>query len=198
MNCVNNEEINLTKVQTDMNNTYLLRASIGGAFIGLVTGVVEVLQLCCPFTGLAFIGFAVQLLLMVYYSRQHSQSCGAKGCSYGQVLGFIVVMMAFAGVLYGAIKAVAVNTFAEEPFRAVLGQSIDLLKQMGIYSKSQIKQMEAMMEQMQFNPIFILFTSVMSMVFSSVFYGLVIAAFTRRDADPFAEEPKSDEQIDNQ
>ena len=70
---------------------------------------------------------------------------------------------------------------------------MDMIKQMGIYSKAQIKQMNGMMNTMQFNPIFIVFTSIFSMVFSGVLYGLVIAAFTRREADPFAEEPQSNE-----
>ena len=174
VNCVNNEEIK--KVQTDMNNNYLLRASIAGAVIGAVSVAFDMMQICCPFTGLGLIGFIVPVVLIWYYSRQYALSCGKAGCSYGQVLGFIAVSMIFAGILYGAIKAVAVNTFIEEEYKALLGQSMDM-----------IKQMNGMMNTMQFNPIFIVFSSVFSMVFSGVLYGLVIAAFTRREADPFAE-----------
>lgn len=170
-----------------MNNSYLLRASIAGAVIGAVSVVLDMMQICCPFTGLGFIGFLVPVVLIWFYARKYSQSCGAAGCSYGQVLGFIAVSMIFAGLLYGALKAVAVNTFVEEQYKALLGQSMDMIKQMGIYSKAQIKQMNGMMNTMQFNPIFIVFTSVFSMVFSGVIYGLVIAAFTRREADPFAD-----------
>jgi hypothetical protein len=101
--------------------------------------------------------------------------------------------MIFAGILYGAIKAVAVNTFIEDQYKALLGQSMDMIKQMGVYSKAQIKQMNGMMNTMQFNPIFIVFSSIFSMVFSGVLYGLVIAAFTRREADPFAEEISNEE-----
>ena len=176
-----------------MNNTYLLRASIAGAVIGAVSVVFDMMQICCPFTGLGLIGFIVPLVLIWYYARQYSLSCGSEGCSYGQVLGFIAMSMVFAGVLYGALKAVAVNTFVEEEYKALLGQSMDMIKQMGIYSKAQIKQMNGMMNTMQFNPIFIVFTSIFSMVFSGVLYGLVIAAFTRREADPFAEESQSNE-----
>jgi hypothetical protein len=32
------------------------------------------------------------------------------------VLGFIAIAMIFAGILYGAIKAVAVNTFIEDQY----------------------------------------------------------------------------------
>ena len=131
--------------------------------------------------------------LIWYYARGYAQSCGSAGCSYGQVLGFIVVSMVFAGVLYGAVKAVAVNTFAEEEFRILLDKSMDMIKQMGIYSKAQIKQMNGMMDTIQFNPIFIVISSVFSMVFNGVLYGLVIAAFTRREADPFAEEISNEE-----
>ena len=50
-----------------------------------------------------------------------------------------------------------------------------------------------MMDTIQFNPIFIVISSVFSMVFNGVLYGLVIAAFTRREADPFAEEISNEE-----
>ena len=176
-----------------MNNNYLLRASIAGAVIGAVSVVLDMMQICCPFTGLGFIGFLVPVVLIWYYARKYSLSCGAAGCSYGQVLGFIAVSMVFAGLLYGALKAVAVNTFIEEEYKALLGQSMDMIKQMGIYSKAQIKQMNGMMNTMQFNPIFIVFSSIFSMVFSGVLYGLVIAAFTRREADPFAETNQTSE-----
>lgn len=176
-----------------MNNSYLFRASIAGAVIGAVSVVFDMMQICCPFTGLGLIGFLVPVVLIWFYARQYAISCGKAGCSYGQVLGFIAVAMIFAGILYGAIKAVAVNTFIEEQYKALLGQSMDMIKQMGIYSKAQIKQMNGMMNTMQFNPIFIVFSSIFSMVFSGVLYGLVIAAFTRREADPFAEEPQQNE-----
>ena len=39
----------------------------------------------------------------------------------------------------------------------------------------------------------IVFSSIFSMVFSGVLYGLVIAAFTRREADPFAETNQTSE-----
>ncbi|MBR2050040.1 MAG: DUF4199 domain-containing protein [Rikenellaceae bacterium] len=176
-----------------MNNNYLLRASIAGAVIGAVSVALDLLQVCCPFAGIGFIGFAAMVGLIWYYARGYAQSCGSAGCSYGQVLGFIVVSMVFAGVLYGAVKAVAVNTFAEEEFRILLDKSMDMIKQMGIYSKAQIKQMNGMMDTIQFNPIFIVISSVFSMVFNGVLYGLVIAAFTRREADPFAEEISNEE-----
>ncbi len=170
-----------------MNNGYLLRASIAGAVIGAVSVVLDMMQICCPFTGLGLIGFIVPVVLIWYYARKYALSCGSAGCSYGQVLGFIAVSMIFAGVLYGALKAVAVNTFVEDEYKALLGQSMEMIKQMGVYSKAQIKQMNGMMNSMQFNPIFIVFSSIFSMVFSGVLYGLVIAAFTRRESDPFAE-----------
>ncbi len=192
VSCVKNEEIT-KKVQTDMNNSYLMRASIAGAVIGTMSVVFDMMQICCPFTGLGLIGFIVPVVLIWYYARNYSLSCGSAGCSYGQVLGFIAVSMIFAGVLYGALKAVAVNTFVEEQYKALLGQSMDMIKQMGIYSKAQIKQMNGMMNTMQFNPIFIVFTSIFSMVFSGVLYGLVIAAFTRREADPFADHNQTNE-----
>ena len=176
-----------------MNNNYLLRASIAGAVVGFVAVAVDMMQICCPFAGLGFIGFLAQVWLIGYYSRKYANSCGSKGCSYGQVLGFIAIAMIFAGILYGAIKAVAVNTFIEDQYKALLGQSLDMIKQMGVYSKAQIKQMNGMMNTMQFNPIFIVFSSIFSMVFSGVLYGLVIAAFTRREADPFAEEISNEE-----
>lgn len=115
-----------------------------------------------------------------------------------QVLGFIAVSMVFAGLLYGALKAVAVNTFIEEEYKALLGQSMDMIKQMGVYSKAQIKQMNGMMNTMQLNPIFIVFSSIFSMVFSGVLYGLVIAAFTRREADPFAEVEQNETNENNE
>lgn len=176
-----------------MNNNYLLRASIAGAVIGLVAVVVDMMQICCPFTGLGLIGFCAQVGLIWYYSRKYAISCDSKGCSYGQVLGYIAVMMIFAGILYGAVKAVAVNTFAEEQYRALLGQSMDMIKEMGVYSKSQIKQMNGMMDAVQFNPIFVLISSIFSMLFGGVFYGLIIAAINRREADPFAEESQESE-----
>lgn len=187
---VTNEEI---IEQKTMNNNYLLRASIAGAVVGFVAVAVDMMQICCPFTGLGFIGFLAQVWLIWYYSRKYANSCGSKGCSYGQVLGYIAVMMIFAGILYGAVKAVAVNTFAEDQYRALLGQSMDMIKEMGVYSKSQIKQMNGMMDAVQFNPIFVLISSIFSMLFGGVFYGLIIAAINRREADPFAEEISNEE-----
>ena len=176
-----------------MNNPYLLRASIAGAVIGVVSVIFDIMQICCPFTGLGLIGFIVPVMLIWRYARQYSLSCGSEGCSYGQVLGYIAVMMIFAGILYGAVKAVAVNTFAEDQYRALLGQSMDMIKEMGVYSKSQIKQMNGMMDAVQFNPIFVLISSIFSMLCGGVFYGLIIAAINRREADPFAEEISNEE-----
>lgn len=171
-----------------MNNNYLLRVSIAGAVIGFVAVVSDLMQICCPFAGLGLIALFAQIGLIWYYSRQYAISRGAAGCSYGQVLGYIAMMMIFAGILYGAIKAVAVNTFAEEQYRVLLGQSMDMIKEMGVYSKSQIKQMSGMMAAVQFNPIFVLISSIFSMLCGGVFYGLIIAAFNRREADPFADQ----------
>lgn len=176
-----------------MNNSYLVRASIAGAVIGAVSVVLDIMQICCLFAGLGLIGFLTPIVLIWYYSRQYSLSCGSAGCSYGQVLGYIAMMMIFAGILYGALKAVAVNTFAEDQYKALLGQSMDMIKQMGVYSKAQIKQMNGMMNALQFNPIFIVISSIFSMVFSGMLYGLVIAAFTRREADPFADNNQTSE-----
>ncbi len=177
-----------------MKNTGFWRnAAIGGAIIGAVDVVIAEIIIGFNLQGyhIGLLAFLLFLYLLWFFTRRYAASRGDRGCPYADCLGYIAAMMLFAGLVYGFIYAVSVVTFLREPTAASIEQSVELLGQMGLYSSSQLKQTEQMMNAIMTNPIIIFISSILSMIFKGVFFGLFIAMLTKRPANIFADEQQN-------
>lgn len=185
----------MTKNDIKMKNTGFWRsAAVCGAIIGVVDAVIAEVILGFSLQGrhIGLFAFLLFLFLLWFFTRRYAESRGSRGCSYADSLGYIAAMMLFAGAVYGIIYAVSVATFLSEQSYAMTEQSIEQLERMGMYSSSQLKQMGRMMTAITTNPAVVFISSVLSMIFKGVFYGLFVSILTKRPADIFAEEQQAE------
>lgn len=164
---------------------------------GAILGVVEILFLllgtllyrnaaAAPL--LMLVHLVVFIALLYIFTKRRATLYGAKeGYSYGNGLRFIFFLSIFAGVLCGAYEIVARNWLFSGIYRDQLHQSLAVLSQMNL-SNAQLSEVKQMTETISFSPIWIVVCDVLSMIFRGVFFGLFVAAFTRREPNIFSEE----------
>ena len=112
---------------------------------------------------------------------------GADGYSYGQCLGFMVAVMLCAGFIEGAYMSVASNWLFAAKYDAMMSQQIGVLESTGIYTTDQL----VMMTRWLRSPLVLIFSSMIGSAIKGAFFGLFIAAFTRREAQPFRTDDNS-------
>jgi len=177
-----------------MKNTGFWRnAAICGAIIGVTDVVIAEIILGFNLQGyhIGLLEFLLFLYLLWFFTRRYAASRGDRGCPYADCLGYIAAMMLFAGLVYGFIYAVSVATFLSEQTAATIEQSIEQVEQMGMYSSSQLKQSKVIMTTVMTNPFIVFISSILSMIFKGVFFGLFISLLTKRPANIFADEQQN-------
>lgn len=165
-------------------------AMLGGveiltSLLGMIFGLVLPLQF---FVSLA--GTVVFVWLLYQFTKRRAALYGADGYSYGDGLKFIVSMALFAGLVYGAYEIFARNILFVASYREALNLQILALSQnpalkQGGMSLADIKNLA---EKIMFSPLWVVFFSVLGMVIRHLFFGLFVAAFTRRESDIFQAE----------
>ena len=154
-----------------------------GVIMALVAILFDVLGFYVQNRLLSLLSLVVFVLLLGYFTKRRVAEYGAKGYSYGQCLGFMVCVMLCAGFIEGAFMGVAVNWFFEAKYEAMITPSIAMLENTGFYTADQI---ELMMKLMR-SPLVQIFSGMFGSVIKGGFFGLFIAAFTKRDPDVFSE-----------
>ena len=136
---------------------------------------------------LSLLHLAVFITLLTLFTKRQAASCGAEGFSYGKGLKYIFFVSLFAGILCGAYEIVARNWFFPELYRETVKSALTGMAQSNLFSGSQLAAMKDSMETMFFSPFWVVFTDVLGMVIRGLFFGLFVAAFTRREPDIFGE-----------
>ena len=132
-----------------------------GVIMALVAILFDVLGFYVQNTLLSLLSLVIFVLLLGYLTKRRAERFGARGYGYGQCLGFMVSVMLCAGFIEGAFMGVASNWLFAARY-------------------------EAMMKLMR-SPLVQLFSGMLASAIKGGFFGLFIAAFTKRDPDVFSE-----------
>lgn len=137
---------------------------------------------------LSLLELVVFIYLLYRFTNRRATLYGAsEGYSYGNGLRFILWTSIFAGILCGAYEIVARNWIFPAYYHEQLQQSLVALSQLKL-SNAQLSEVQAMSEKVSFSPIWIVLGDTLGMLLRGLFFGLFVAAFTRREPDIFNEE----------
>ncbi|WP_290540790.1 DUF4199 domain-containing protein [Alistipes sp.] len=159
-------------------------AAKAGVIMALVAILFNVLGLYVQHMLLSLLSLVVFVLLLSYLTRRRVERFGAEGYSYGQCLGYMVGVMLCAGFIEGAFMAVASNWLFVERYQALIAPSISFLENSGFYTGEQIEMMMKLMR----SPLTLIFSGMLASAIKGGFFGLFIAAFTKRDPDVFSDD----------
>lgn len=169
--------------------TFWSDASRYGAILGGVEIVFLLVGALLRGNGLlSLLELVVFIYLLYRFSNRRAALYGAsEGYSYGNGLRFILWTSIFAGILCGAYEIVARNWIFPAYYHEQLQQSLVALSQLKL-SNAQLSEVQAMSEKVSFSPIWIVLGDTLGMLLRGLFFGLFVAAFTRREPDIFNEE----------
>lgn len=154
-----------------------------GVIMALVAILFDVLGFYVQNTLLSLLSLVIFVLLLGYFTKRRAERFGARGYGYGQCLGFMLSVMLCAGFIEGAFMGVASNWLFAARYEAMIGPSIAMLENTGFYTGDQIEMMMKLMR----SPLVQLFSGMLASAIKGGFFGLFIAAFTKRDPDVFSE-----------
>lgn len=154
-----------------------------GAIMALVAIVFDVLGYYVQNMLLSLLSLVVFVLLLTYFMKQRVAQHGADGYGYGKCLGFMVCVMLCAGFIQGAFAGVAANWLFAAKYDAMMSQSMGILENTGFYTADQL---ELMMKWMR-SPLWLILGTMIGSAIKGAFFGLFIAAFTKRDVDVFSQ-----------
>lgn len=176
-----------------MKRVFWMEALKGGTIIGLVGVGFSILTTTVGDESLGllkvvnFLSSFVSILLAFGLTRKFAaQHSRAEGFSFGRGVGYVVLMMLFAGFIQGFYSAVMAKFF----IGGELLQEIDNLMaaMQDTLPADQFDLTYSAMRSAVTNPLIITLSSMFSNVLYGAFMGIIIAFFTRRKADIFAEE----------
>lgn len=171
---------------------FWVEALKGGTIIGLVSvafdlltrGVAEQATLA---TVLGYASTVITILLIFALVRKFAASHSASvGFAYGRGVGYVVAMMAFAGVIAGFYTAILTNFFIREEVLASVDAIIVDMQDM--LPAESFESTYDLMRASVLNPLFLTISSVLSNTFLGVLVGLFVSLLTRRQPDIFAPE----------
>ncbi len=154
-------------------------ASLGGLYMGAVliagilinyflkneSGIITNISIIIAFVGIAF-----------FYGKQYSKAYSIDGdiVTYSRALGFVVMMMVFAGILYGVTTFIMFNV-GKEYYLEVYNNA---MVEAGMAQET-MDLMNASYEKFISSPILAIFSSIFSMILYGLFPALFIASFVR-------------------
>lgn len=123
----------------------------------------------------------VLLLTWCMKRRVAAYATDREGYGYGRCLGFMVAVMLCAGFLEGAFMSVAANWLFAAKYDAMMNSSISMLESTGFYTSDQLDLILHWLH----SPLWLILGSMIGAAFKGAFFGLFIAAFTRREPNLF-------------
>ncbi len=178
-----------------MNNTKFWNdAAIYGAYLGIAEILFGALNTWKNSAIISLLGLVVFVVMLHFFTRRRVMlyGNGDEGYGYGKCLKFIVAMSIFAGVLVGAYSIVASHFLFEERYHEIINTTIGTFAKSGLYTDAMLEQVKALYEKLFFSPIYVVVVNIISYIIKGTFFGLFVAAFTRREANIFAGNDKSD------
>ena len=178
-------------------NKFFEDAARYGAYLGLVEVAFTALRTWKPSSLLSLAEVVVFITLLVVFTKRRAAlyGNGEEGYSYGRCLKFIVCMSAFAGVLTGAFAIIASNFLYPEKYHELIDSVVGALAQTGMYAGAMLERVKTIYEQMFFSPLWVVVTNVLSMVLRGLFFGLFVAAYTRREPQMFGDRGDNNDEL---
>ena len=155
-----------------------------GVIMALVAIVFDTVNLYTQHALLSLLSLVVFVFLLTWFMKLRVMRYGANGYSYGRCLGFMVCVMLCAGFIEGAYMSAAANWLFAAKYEAQMSQQIALLENTGFYTADQLSLMVRMLR----SPLMLIFSSMLGSAIKGGFFGLFIAAYTRREAHPFGQD----------
>ncbi len=175
----------------------------GGTIMGLVGIAFSLLQYALTpvenrfWSELVWWANLIVFIVLVYaFTRKISRSADrAQGFSYNRCVGFVLAMMLFYGFLTGVYMAIF-NNFVVD--REIVMRAIDdyMVRMQDMLTGEEFDSYYSIMSSAMFNPLIIVFSSILSSIVKGLIVGLVTSAFVKRDPDIFAE-PEVENAEDN-
>lgn len=148
-------------------------AARGGAIIGAVSVAGTLIQML---TGLS-LGLVIWALMgyFIYkYAKRRSMLYSpAEGFTYGRSVGFIMAMLAFAGLIAGAGQYLLLSIFSPDFFTAFYAQIIERYPDFAVSDS-------AFMQRWLSSPLVWMLSGVAGMLCIGLFVALVVSIFVRR------------------
>lgn len=158
-----------------------------GVIMALVAIVFDTVNLYTQHALLSLVSLVVFVFLLTWFMKLRVMRYGSNGYSYGRCLGFMVCVMLCAGFIEGAYMSAAANWLFAAQYDAQMSQQIALLENTGFYTADQLSLMVRMLR----SPLMLIFSSMLGSAIKGGFFGLFIAAYTRREAQLFGQnEPR--------
>lgn len=160
---------------------------------GAIIGGVEVLFLLL---GVLFYGspgltmlfstlhIVVFVMLIYLFTKRRSVLYGAEGYSFGEGIKFIFMISLLGGVVAGAYDIVARNWLFPELYREMADVMMATMAQMKL-STQQLIEVKESFEKTLFSPLYVVASDILGICLRGLFFGLFVAAFTRREVDIF-------------
>lgn len=163
-------------------------AATGGLYLGLAwVAAIAIEYIAESGTGTGWLKFAALIFFIYFYTKRLS-SHYKNGFSFGQSFGFIIKMMLFSGVVAGLGQYVFQNFVNPGYFQSIMDTMEETLVGTGFYSDDQAEEMIRTMSAAYKNPLVMVMGGILNMVLGGGLIGLVMSAFLRKAADPFAED----------
>ena len=169
-------------------NNFWNDAARYGVIMALVAIVFDTVGFYTQHALLSLLSVVLFVLLLTWFMKLRVIRYGTRGYSYGQCLGFMVCVMLCAGFIEGAYMSAAANWLFAAKYDAQMSQQIALLESTGFYTSDQL----ALMVKMMHSPLTLIFVSMLGSAIKGGFFGLFIAAFTRRERTVFEPEDTLD------
>ena len=178
------------------NTRFYEDAARGGVWLGIAESAFTALGMWRPSALVSLAGVAVTVTLMLLFTKRRAAVYGGdEGYSYGQCLKFILCMSLFAGVLRGAYSIGAAHFICPGKYHEIVDRVVVTLSQTGLYDKPMLERIRELYEKMFFSPLWVVLTNVLSMVMEGLFFGLIVAAFARREPQLSGERKQDDDDI---
>ncbi len=161
-----------------------------GVIMALVAIVFDTLGFYTQHALVSLVSLLLFVLLLTWFMKLRVAQYGTNGYGYGKCLGFMVGVMLCAGFIEGAYMSAAANWLFAAKYDAMMSQQIGLLENTGLYTTDQLDLMARWLR----SPLWLIFGSMVGSAIKGGFFGLFIAAYTRREPQPF---PASDDSHDS-
>ncbi len=134
---------------------------------------------------------ALFVTLLYLFTKRRSTLYGADGYTFGEGLKFIFWVSLLGGVLAGAYDIIARNWLFPGLYREMADTMLVAMSKVKMTS-SQLAEVKQNFEKTLFSPIYVVGSDVLGLVLRGLFFGLFIAAFTRREVNIFSDSEKAE------
>ncbi|MFI3331184.1 MAG: DUF4199 domain-containing protein [Rikenellaceae bacterium] len=127
----------------------------------------------------SMLSFLVIAMSVSMFSKKRSLSRGKLGYSYGQSMGYILAIAAFAGFIFGVGQFFVWNYVAPEYYQEILDKTIEIAR-VSLEADINAEMALDIYQKMVQNPVVIVISSIFTVMCYSCFIGLLVSVFVKR------------------